>query len=317
MNLLEQYERFLATQRRLATGTITHYLRDCRDFVEWCNYTPDNFTPKSIDEQHIKGWIISLSDKKHNKQQKQPKASSVNTRVASVRAFFSWLQNEAGAIEHNPIKNVPRLKTPKSLPTYIHKKDINNLVEALLNEAQSDDYPTRRNAILVLLLYATGVRLAEVTSLSTTSFAYDLGELRITGKGSKTRIVPILSTLRPYLSDYIKFTRQKICTESDFSLFLTSQATPMSRFQIERAVQKRLEAAGIKGKHSPHVLRHTFATMLLDNGANIREIQELLGHSSLRTTQVYTHNSIASLRNVYAHAHPRGGKKTDKTKKRE
>ena len=308
MNLLDQYGRYLATERRLAPGTVHNYLRDCRAFIEACGYTPDNFAPEEIDQTTFKGWIMSLSDPKRTDRSGRKLApSSINTITSSIKAFFSWLV-DANVIQNNPTIDIPRLKTAKRLPTYIHEQKMAELCAELTHEAHSDDYPTRRNALLVLMLYATGTRLAEITSLTTANLAPDLGEVRVVGKGSKERIIPIASTLRPLLGDYLKFTREKICTERIFSLFLTSEGEPMSRYQIERAVQRRLEAAGIKGKHSPHVLRHTFATLLLNNGADIREIQELLGHSSLQTTQIYTHNSIASLKEAYAAAHPRGKK---------
>ena len=310
MNLLDQYESYLTSQRRLAPGTVVNYLRDCRAFIEWCGYSVDNFAPAEVGERDVKGWIMSLSDHETSGcVGKKRKSSSVNTKAASVRAFFTWLKEVEEVVEVNPTKGVPRLKEPSHLPTYIHQPDMTKLVGELRAEALSDDYVVRRNAVLVLLLYATGIRLAEVTALTTVSLAHDLGEVRVLGKGNKERIVPIVSGLRPLVEEYLKFTRQKICTNDNFSLFLTSKGEPMSRHQIERAVQQRLAEAGVKGKHSPHVLRHTFATLLLENGADIREIQELMGHSSLRTTQVYTHNSITSLKEVYASAHPRGRKR--------
>ena len=303
MNLLDRYSHYLTNERRLVPGTVHNYLRDCRDFIESCGYTPDNFAPEKIDQKAFKGWIMSLGDP--DRQGRKLSPSSINTITSSIKAFFSWMV-DANVLEVNPTTDVPRLKTPKRLPTYIHEQKMADLCTELFLEARSDDYITRRNAILVLMLYATGTRLAEITSLTTANLAHDLGEVRVVGKGSKERIIPIINTLRPLLADYLKFTREKICTERFFSLFLTSEGEPMSRYQIERSVQQRLEMAGIKGKHSPHVLRHTFATLLLNGGADIREIQELLGHSSLQTTQIYTHNSIASLKEIYATAHPRG-----------
>ena len=140
------------------------------------------------------------------------------------------------------------------------------------------------------MLYATGTRLAEITSLTTANLAHDLGEVRVVGKGSKERIIPIINTLRPLLADYLKFTREKICTERFFSLFLTSEGEPMSRYQIERSVQQRLEMAGIKGKHSPHVLRHTFATHALSNGVDAKTLSGILGHANASfTLDTYTH----------------------------
>jgi hypothetical protein len=194
------------------------------------------------------------------------------------------------------------------------------LINLWMRLSTAEEYHSFRDALLVVMLYSTGMRLAEITALTTDSLAGNLSEVKVLGKGGKERIIPIVNKLRTPLADYLQ-SRQNFCTENicisrQKALFLTTkrnhegeqEVQPMSRFQIERVVQKELAAAGVQGKHSPHVWRHTFATMLMDGGADLREIQELLGHASLNTTQIYTHTSIAQLREVYNKAHPRGGK---------
>lgn len=315
-NLLSLFEDYLRAEKRLSQGTIANYMRDCEEFIAFCGHTPETFRPEIATASDLRGWMSELSDQKRKvckgkrcMEEATYKSSSINTKIASVRSFYAWLRF-ADKIAKNPMQDVGRMKTPSSLPTYIPEERMMGLLEELLARGVSDDYEVRRNALMVLLFYCTGLRLSEVTSLTLDSFSFDMQEVRVVGKGQKERIVPIVSPLRSTLKDFLKFSSDKICNYSQKSLFLTSEGEPMSRYQIERAVQKVLGEWGIEGKHSPHVLRHTFATLLLERGADIREIQELLGHSSLQTTQVYTHNNLSRLSSVYQSAHPRGAKTT-------
>lgn len=315
-NLLSLFEDYLRAEKRLSQGTIANYMRDCEEFIAFCGHTPETFRPEDATASQLRDWMSELSDQKRKvckgkrcKEVAAYKPSSINTKIASVRSLYSWLRF-ADKIAKNPMQDVGRMKTPSTLPTYIPEERMMGLLEELLARGVSDDYEVRRNALLVLLFYCTGLRLSEVTSLTLDSFSFDMQEVRVVGKGQKERIVPIVSPLRSALKDFLQFSSDKICNYSQKSLFLTSEGEPMSRYQIERAVQKVLGEWGIEGKHSPHVLRHTFATLLLERGADIREIQELLGHSSLQTTQVYTHNNLSRLRSVYQSAHPRGAKTT-------
>lgn len=303
-NQLTLFENYLQAERRYSPGTVANYMRDCREFILWCGSTPDEFRPEAVTSDDYGEWRMSLAEPNKTSGTKKLKPSSINTKGSSVKAFYRWLKAE-GHIEHNPLSEATRIKTSKRLPTYITEERMESILEQLLEAQNSSDYVVRRDSMLVLLLYCTGLRLAEVTSLTRESFTPTWSEVRIVGKGQKERIVPIVSALRPLLESFAQFTSQNICTNARNLLFLTSEGSPMSRYQIERAVQKLLAAAGVEGKHSPHVLRHTFASLLLGRGADIREIQELLGHSSLRTTQVYTHTNIARLKEVYRSAHPR------------
>ncbi|MBP3440870.1 MAG: tyrosine-type recombinase/integrase [Tidjanibacter sp.] len=303
-NLLTLFENYLRAEKRYSPGTVTNYLRDCREFIDHCGSTPEAFRPELVTSEDFSEWIMKLSDGDKKAHIKPLRQASVNTKISSVKALFKWL-HDTEKIEHNPLAESHRLKAPKRLPNYIPEEKMALILDALFEAQNSTDYCERRDAMLVLLLYCTGLRLAEVTTLTRDNFSASWAEVKIVGKGRKERIVPIVSALRPLLENFAQFTHQNICTSGEKLLFLTSKGSPMSRYQIERAVQKVLAAGGIEGKHSPHVLRHTFASLLLGRGADIREIQELLGHSSLRTTQVYTHTNIARLKEVYHAAHPR------------
>lgn len=314
-NLLTQFEDYLRAERRLSAGTVTNYLRDCEEFICFCGSSVEEFCPADSTLADLNAWKASLAEKKRvvevrgvKRREAVYKSSSVNTKLSSVKSFYRWLYS-LDKIPSDPMRNATRLKTDSPLPTFITEEKMMGIVKELLARQQSDEYEVRRDALLVLLLYCTGLRLAEVTSLRLDSFTFDLKEVRIVGKGNKERIVPIVSLLRGVLREFIAFSGDKICNLEGNSLFLTSKGEPMNRHHVERTVRRVLGELGVEGKHSPHVLRHTFATLLLERGADIREIQELLGHSSLRTTQVYTHNSISRLKAVYHSAHPRGVRK--------
>lgn len=338
-SILDSFRDYLLAERRLSPGTVANYLRDCREFAAHCGVTPEEFDPAAIDKQSLLGWMAALQ-KKGNKPSRSPiattashsagsksatgalKPSSINTKVASIRSLCAWYSKEqlsrtdattltteertAAQRAVNSARKVKTLKTSSPLPHYIHEPQMVDIVVRLRERCYSEEYEERLSALLVLLLYATGIRLAEITALTPASFAHDWSEVKVLGKGGKERIIPIVSALRQPLMEFAKFRGEKICKSESISLFLTSKGAPMSRFQIERRVQKLLAEEGVQGKHSPHVLRHTFATLLLERGADIREIQELLGHSSLGTTEVYTHNNPSRLREVYRNAHPRG-----------
>lgn len=314
--LLTQFEVFLQAERRYSQGTIANYLRDCREFIAFCKSSEQEFDPSLVTAHDLSDWVVWLAKQQREVRKGKSrssvatyKSSSINTKIASVRSFFNWLHTTERIIK-NPLRSAERIKASSKLPSYISEERMMRLLEELIARQQSDEYEIRRDALLVIVLYCTGLRLSEVTNLSLNNFSHNFQEVRIIGKGQKERIVPIVSILGSLLKSFVKFRDDKICNLGEKSLFLTSKGVPMSRYQIERAVQKVLREGGIEGKRSPHVLRHTFATLLLERGADIREIQELLGHSSLQTTQVYTHNNISRLRSVYQSAHPRGAKTT-------
>ncbi|MEG2612297.1 MAG: tyrosine-type recombinase/integrase, partial [Alistipes sp.] len=204
---------------------------------------------------------------------------------------------------------VKSLKTPKRLPAFVPESRMVTVVEHC--EDESEEFIMSRNALIVVLFYTCGLRLAELISINREDFADDYSSLKVRGKGDKERIVPILEFVRENILHYISLIDgQNICILDKKALILTQKGKRISRSVVYRAVKAELQHEGVQGKTSPHVLRHTFATHLLNGGADMREIQELLGHASLQTTQIYTHNSITALKAIYAKAHPRekGGK---------
>lgn len=300
--MLAEFIRYLTAERRYSPLTVRNYQRDVSRFLAWLGYDGVDFDPRTITTDQVRAWII------HRSEAGKLGAASMNREIASLRAFFRWLLR-TGAVEKDIFRTISTLKTSRRLPVFVPESRMAPLVGEC--EQNGEEFKAERNALIILMFYACGLRLAELVGIDRNDFSADYTSLRIRGKGDKQRIVPILEFVREKILYYIALIgRQNICNSTEKALFLTHKGKRISRSVVYRAVQEELTRAGVQGKKSPHVLRHTFATHLMNGGADMREIQELLGHASLQATQVYTHNSIARLREIYTKAHPRekGGK---------
>ena len=300
--MLTEFIRYLSAERRYSPLTVRNYKHDVEQFLAWRDCDESRFDPRSVTTEQIREWIIFRTE------EGKLSAGSMNREVASLRAFFRWL-HRTGAVEKDIFRMISTLKTSRRLPAFVPESRMTTIVSEC--GPDSEDFQTERNSLIILMFYACGLRLAELVGIDRSDFSADYTSLRVRGKGDKQRMVPILEFLREKILHYLGLIeRQNICISSEKALFLTHKGKRISRSVVYRTVQEELTRAGVQGKKSPHVLRHTFATHLLNGGADMREIQELLGHASLQATQVYTHNSIARLREIYAKAHPRekGGK---------
>lgn len=300
--MLDEFIRYLEAERRYSPLTIRNYRHDVEQFLAGSGIpdTPSGLQAVTTDD--IRAWILRRTE------EDGIGAASMNREVSSLRSFFRWLLVQ-GVVTHNVVQSVSSLKTARRLPAFVPESRMSRIV----NECgfDTDLFDRERNSLIILLFYTCGLRLAELIGIDRDDFSDDGSSLRIRGKGDKERLVPILEPVREKISHYLGLIeRQNICKSSEKALFLTHKGKRISRTTVYRIVRAELDRGGVQGKKSPHVLRHTFATHLLNGGADMREIQELLGHASLQATQVYTHNSIARLREVYAKAHPRekGGK---------
>ena len=300
--MLDEFIRYLEAERRYSPLTIRNYRHDVEQFLAGSGIpdTPAGVQNATTDD--IRAGIL------HRTEEDGIGAASMNREVSSLRSFFRWLLVQ-GVVTHNVVQSVSSLKTARRLPAFVPESRMSRIV----NECgfDSEEFDRERDSLIILLFYTCGLRLAELIGIDRDDFSDDGSSLRIRGKGDKERLVPILEPVREKISHYLGLIeRQNICKSSEKALFLTHKGKRISRTTVYRIVRAELDRGGVQGKKSPHVLRHTFATHLLNGGADMREIQELLGHASLQATQVYTHNSIARLREVYAKAHPRekGGK---------
>lgn len=312
--MVEAFVRYLTSERRYSPLTVRNYRHDVEQFVRWWSVTrleeegrEEPFDPQNVKSEELRQWIVWRSDTGRGREgnQKRLSAASINREFSSIRAFFRWL-HFTERISKDPARLIPSLRTAKRLPSFVPESRMEPLVDTL-TAGQAADFESLRDRLLILLLYATGLRLAEVVAIDRDDFSADLTSLRVVGKGDKERLVPIVPLVQREIRRYYdEIRRLQICINREKALFLTCKGVRISRSKVYRVVQRVLEEAGVQGKRSPHILRHTFATHLMNGGADLREIQELMGHSSLQSTEVYTHNSIAALREVYATAHPRG-----------
>ncbi len=299
--VLERFIDYLQTERRYSALTVRNYRHDVEQFIAWGESATSegDFDLLEVRGADVREWMMFLSDKGTLGE------ASINRAVASIRSMYKYLRR-TGVIERDIFAAVSTLRTAQRLPKYVEEGRMVEVVERLRADLRSDDWVFCRNALIILMLYACGLRLAELIAIDLQHFEDDYLSLRVRGKGDKERMVPIVEALRREIKLYVeRFSDPKICINRENALFLSKRGGRISRSDVQRSVARLLRECGVQGKVSPHVLRHTFATHLLNEGADLREIQELMGHSSLRATQVYTHNNIAQLQRAYLGAHPR------------
>ncbi|MDR2894380.1 MAG: tyrosine-type recombinase/integrase [Alistipes sp.] len=305
--MIDAFTTYLEAERRYSPLTVRNYRRDVLEFIAHLGLeTPDDFRPALLSTDDIRSWIVSLSD------QRKLAPATINRMISSVRSLFRWLR-ATGVVDRDPFAGIRSLRTPKRLPTWIPEAKMSQITAHIFERLSSPDPIVRRDAIIVLLFYSCGIRLAELEGMCVEDIAADCRSIRVHGKGDKMRIVPLPEITAEALKRHVDeicspetICAEKIWKDNKKPLLLTEKGGAISRTAVYNVVRAELETMGVQGKRSPHVLRHTFATHLLDGGADMREIQELLGHSSLAATQVYTHSSIARLKKVYENAHPRG-----------
>ncbi len=320
--MINRFIEYITVERRLSPLTVRNYRRDVEQFVAFVTHDGKQpFDPAAIKREDLSDWIEALSRKPredesalHRSSRGEPLSpASINRTLASVRTFYTWLRREK-LCSTNPFVGIARLTTPKRLPVVISHQRMTEIARDSEERCESEDFDQMRNSLIILMFYTMGLRASELIGIDRDHFSGDYTSLKVRGKGDKDRIVPIIEIVREKILEYFNaISRQNICISDEKALFLTQKGKRMSYSTLYRVIHSELEAYGVRGRKSPHVLRHTFATHLLDGGADIREIQSLLGHSSLATTQRYTHTSIAAIRQAYniAHPHQKGNKKME------
>jgi integrase/recombinase XerC len=297
MNNKDAFREYLQMEKKYSPHTVNAYLNDLGYFE---TFNKLHFDQENIDKasyNQIRSWIVSLVDDNLSNV-------SVNRKVASLKAFYKFLL-KTKQIEVSPLLKHKALKTPKTLQIPFSEKEVLNVLSHMQNTVGFEEI---RNKLIIDLLYTTGMRRTELIHLKNVNVNLSGNTIKVLGKRNKERILPVLPIILEQFSLYAK---ERLCLESiidDEYFFLTKKGLKLNDTFVYRLINSYFSAVSEKVKKSPHILRHTFATHLLNNGADLNSVKELLGHSSLASTQIYTHNSLAELKKVYKDAHPRNQK---------
>ncbi len=288
---------YLLLERSYSQHTVTAYRKDIEDFSAFAKIEYDQNDIADVNYSQIRSWIISLVDADVSNR-------SINRKLSSLRSYFKFLQ-KIGAIETTPLATHRALKIPKKSQIPFSEIEVSNVFEKL---EDADDFDSLRNLAIVALLYGTGMRRAELISLTIGSVDFNQKIIKVIGKRNKERYVPLLPSVENVLHTYLK--ERMLLGSKDLSapLLTTSKGVKIYNTLVYRVINSYFSETSDKLKTSPHIVRHSFATHLLNQGADLNVVKELLGHASLASTQVYTHNSIKALRDVYSKAHPRNKK---------
>ena len=290
MDLLAAFSAYLADEKKAAANTISSYLRDVNQFAHYLD--SDGIPLEGASQENVEGYVRYLTG--------MGKSPATATRsVASLKCFYNFLEQH-GLCQGNPAKGVKAVKAERKLPKILTSRE----VELLLEQPQCVDMKGYRDHAMLELLYATGIRVGELISLNVEDVNLSAGFLHCASKG-KERVIPLYHTAVKALSDYLKDVRPQLAQEGERALFVNMNGERMSRQGFWKLIKYYQEKAGIQTEITPHTLRHSFAAHLLENGADLRSIQEMLGHADISSTQIYTHLVNQKLKDVYIKAHPR------------
>ena len=294
--MIDDFLTYLTKEKRYSKHTIISYATDLNQFKEYLRTTYEMNSINDASSVMIRGWIVLMIDQSLT-------AKSIHRKRSSLNSFFKYL-NKTEYRPDNPVDKVKAPKVKQRLPEYIEE---GNMKELFLNELIfAEDFEGKRDRLMIALIYACGIRLSELINLKEQDCDMGLGTIKVLGKRNKERLIPLQNNILYIIKEYMTIKREQPFTiEHDKLLVLDTGKKLYEKF-VYRKVNKYLSAVTTKAKKSPHVLRHTFATHMLNHGADIYAIKELLGHSSLAATQVYTHNTIEKLKKSHEQAHPRG-----------
>ncbi len=290
---IDDFVSYLLAQRHYSQLTATVYAAALQGMWAFANGRYQARTWAEVTYQIIREWVVALMQTGHS-------PATVNKNLSALRSFYKFML-AGGYVTNDPTRRVRGPKKDKQLPVFVREKDMDHLLDDIVFP---DDYQGRRQRLVLLMFYSTGMRLAELIGLDTDSIDFHNSTIKVLGKRNKERIIPFANELRDALTQYLSLRAQQPAAAHNNALFMGVRAERISRTEVTRIVNDALSMVTTIKKRSPHVLRHSFATAMLNNGAEIEVVKELLGHESIATTQIYTHTTFEELKKEYSKAHP-------------
>ena len=291
--MIDGFLNYLRYERNYSELTVEGYGKDLEDFQAYFKSLDEGLEWGSVDADVVRGWMEHMMDKGNA-------ATSVNRRLSAVRTFYKYAMR-TGLAKSDPAHAVKGPKKNHPLPKFVREKEMDMALE---NETGGEQYKNVRARTLLLMFYTTGMRLSELIALDDANIDMEAGELRVTGKRDKQRIIPFGQELRETLQQYMECRDAGVARQCE-AFFVTAKGERMNRNQVRYEVEKSLKGWTTIPQRTPHVLRHSFATAMLNHGAGLESVKKLLGHESLTTTEVYTHATFEQLKRIYNSAHPR------------
>jgi len=294
MSHKESFLQYLLIEKGYSPHTVRSYRTDLDQFFAFAEKDGSTVSPVDISSADVRAWIVSMMDNSMT-------ASSVHRKISCLRIFFRYLRKE-GIIHHDPMDKVVLPKRKKKLPVFVGEDALDNLLDKY---EFGGDFPGIRNRTIIEMLYLTGMRRAELIGLKNNDVDLSAATIKVTGKRNKQRIIPMLQSFTGRIQEYTKVRDDLFPSDHDGWFFLTNKGNKLYDKYVYNTVKCYLTMVTTIEKRSPHVLRHTFATHMLNHGADLNSIKELLGHANLSATQIYTHNTFEKLKKVYKQSHPR------------
>ena len=292
---LSEFQDYLLNVRRYSSNTVSSYSFDICDFTKFIRGLGKIFKDIKVDD--VKSWILDLTERQIGKR-------SIKRKMSSLKSFYAWMYLQK-KVDSDPFEYVHSPKSTHALPDFFSEKEIDALLTA--NEKRTDKLKDRDQALL-MLMFASGLRASEVVNLTFNQVDFDNRIMKVSGKGNKDRLVPFTNSAKEAMLNYINGLRKDLLKEDTKYIFLNSQGNKMTVRGLEYILDEIEAKTGLYGKIHPHMLRHSFATKMLNRGADLRTIQELLGHSSIETTSIYTHVAYENMKETYEKTFPRAKK---------
>jgi len=292
MDKVNEFLAYLQNEKRYAVHTLTSYKNDLEQYHAFCH--ENGKEGMDLFFKTVRNWVVHLMEQGYSSR-------SIHRKLSSLRTYCKYLIRR-GELDTDPVEKVLKPKLSKRIPQFVDEKSINRMLDEF---SFGDDFYGERNKLIINLLYQTGIRRSELVGITLSSFDRESGQIRVMGKRSKERIIPVGRELSDAILVYLNMREKQFPDTVTDALFLTDAGNPVYPKFIYRIVNRYIGMITTLEKTSPHILRHTFATHMLNRGADLNAIKEILGHANLSATQVYTHNTFEKLKSIYNQAHPR------------